>query len=84
MPGTKITGVLNMQDLGGGRYGGTLKNAQGLNGRVTAKLSGRTVSGTTNFGLFFGKVNFCGRVDDQELIMRIPASNGCSFYSDKR
>lgn len=84
MPGTKITGVLNMQDLGGGRYAGSLKNSQGLNGRVTAKLSGRTVSGTTNFGLFFGKVNFRGQVDDAELIMRGRDSNGCSFYSVKR
>lgn len=80
----KITGIFAMQHAGGRNYTGTLSNSQGLRGRVSATLKGRSVSAVTNFGLLVGKVNLNARVDDYELVLRGRDSNGCSFYASKR
>ncbi len=80
----KITGTLAMQHAGGRNYAGTLSNSQGLRGRVSATLRGRSVSAVTNFGLLIGKVTLKARVDDYKLVLRGRDSNGCSFYASKR
>lgn len=79
----KITGVLAMRHAGGNNYNGTLSNSQGLRGRVSASLRGRSVSAVTNFGLLIGKVSLRARVDDQQLVLRGQDSNGCSFFATK-
>ncbi|MEM8973181.1 MAG: peptidoglycan-binding domain-containing protein [Pseudomonadota bacterium] len=80
---TKITGTLAMRHAGGRNYSGTLSNSQGLRGRVSATLSGRSVSAVTNFGLLIGKVKLKARIDDYSLVLRGRDSNGCSFYASK-
>lgn len=78
-----VRGVFAVQHVGGSRYKGTLRNSQGLNGRVEGTLRGRTVSATTNFGFLLGKVNLNATIDDQRMVMRGRDSNGCSFYARK-
>lgn len=83
-PGQRITGEMAIQHTGGAGYAGTIKTSQGLTGRVTATLNGRTVRSTTNYGLLLGKVSFRGRIDDQKLVVRGRDSQGCSVYAAKR
>ncbi|TNF59841.1 MAG: hypothetical protein EP307_09635 [Rhodobacteraceae bacterium] len=79
----RITGVMSIRHAGGGQYTGTLTNSQGFRGRVAARLEGRSVTATTNFGLLIGRVSLNARVDDDQLVIRGRDSNRCSFFASK-
>jgi hypothetical protein len=84
IPNQRITGIMSIQHVGGGNFRGTLKNSQGLTGRVTASLSGRRVTAETNFGFLLGRVSFSGSVAEHAYVVSGTDSNGCRFTTTKR
>jgi hypothetical protein len=77
----RINGVLDIRHAGGNSYSGTARQSQGFRGQFSGRLEGRQVIARINWGLLIGRVDFTGRISDQELVMRGRDSNGCRFYA---
>jgi peptidoglycan hydrolase-like protein with peptidoglycan-binding domain len=83
MPGQTITGILAMEHVGGGAYQGSVRNSQGLVGAFSGRISGRNISTTINWGLFFGRVQMQGQISNDARVVNGRDSNGCRITASK-
>lgn len=79
----QITGYFSINQVRGEIFAGKVQNSQGLVGDLSGRVSDRNFTGEVNWGLFFGRVRFEGRVADYELVVNGRDSNGCRFYAAK-
>jgi len=82
-PGQTITGVLSIDLVGARSITGTIRNSQGMNGRVSGRLDDRRMSGEINWGLLLGRVSFSGQIASQSLNFSGSDSNGCRLRARK-
>lgn len=66
-----------MRHAGGNQYTEAVRNSQGFNGRVAARIDGRVLHTEINWGLLIGRVRLSGTISDDVRSLSGRDSNGC-------
>jgi peptidoglycan hydrolase-like protein with peptidoglycan-binding domain len=82
-PGRTFTGAIRMNHQGNGVYAGRARNSQGFVGDFAARVRGRGVEASINWGLLIGRVSISGRIADRAIILNGRDSNGCRVSARK-
>ena len=80
---SQFDGVLQLKHAGGNQYSGTAALTQGIKGRFSGALNGRTLTGEINWGFLIGKDRLQATVAKDKLAMSGRDSDSCNFYAAK-
>jgi len=78
----KVTGTSTYTSQGGGKFTGSLKDSLGQTARLSATLSGRSISESQNFG--WTRIRTNATIASSGRSLSGTASQGCTFTSRKQ